>query len=141
MTVHSHDNMLVLIDQPLHSVRLLDGQPYRKIVKPSVQGLLFERGQVWAYVAVSGQSVSAWIVKNEPGTECLPYLKKPVTVLVEAMGSLRVKRLITTLQLIKKHDLSVSDLEVQTLIHWDSLLAAKRYDAAWVLQKVSHEKP
>lgn len=141
MTFHSHDNMLILVDQPAHSVRLLDGYPYKHITKNSARGLLFSRGQVWAYVAASGQSVSAWIVKNEPGTERLPYLKKPVTVLLEAMGSLRVKRLITTLQLIKKHDLSVSDLDVHTLIHWDSLLAAKRYDASWILQKVSHEKP
>ena len=86
-------NLLLTGKTGRHTIRLIAGRPAQVVAGKQHKGLLFEEGQTFCYVLAGGGQASAWVVRNRAGQHSLPGLEKPVVLLLEAAGKLRVQRL------------------------------------------------
>lgn len=136
MMQDAYPNLLLTGKTGRYSIRLVAGHPVQVILGPQHKGLLFTQGQTFCYVAGGNGQVSAWVVRNQAGRHSLPGLEKPVLLLLEAGGKLRVQRLLKTLKLLKGRQANLDNIALETFILWDSLLAGKRYQPDWILAKL-----
>lgn len=131
-----YPNLLLTGKHGLYLLRLVAGRPAQAITGKQHKGLLFTEGQIFCYMMAGGNQASAWIVRNQAGHHSLPGLEKPVVLLLEAAGKLRVKRLLKTFKVLKDNQANLTVIPSETFILWDSLLAGKRYQADWILAKL-----
>lgn len=132
----AYPNLLLTGKHGLYSLRLVAGRPAQVVAGKQHQGLLFEAGQTFCYVLAGSGQASAWVVRNQAGQHSLPGLEKPVVLLLEAAGKLRVQRLLKTFKLLKDNYTNLTTLPLETFILWDALLAGKRYQPDWILAKL-----
>ncbi|MBO0611490.1 hypothetical protein [Thiothrix fructosivorans] len=132
----AYPNLLLTGKTGLYSIRLVAGRPTQILLGKQHKGLLFTEGQTFCYVVGGGGRVSGWVVRNQAGQHSLPGLEKPVVLLLEAAGKLRVQRLLKTLKLLKAHTINLDAILLETFIQWDALLAGKRYQPEWILGKL-----
>lgn len=136
MSQKEYVNLLLAGDLGSYSIHLIAGQPVKVLGQGVRKGMVFQERAVFCYTLSSGKQASGWIVLNSPGSYELPSLKRPAILLLEVTGKLRVSRLLATLALLKQNGTDLKQLGADTFIQWDALLAGKRYQPGWILERL-----
>lgn len=139
MSQKAYFNLLLAGDLGTYSIHLIAGHPVKILGQGVRKGMVFSERAIFCYTLSTGKQASGWIVLNSPGLHALPSLKRPAILLLEVTGKLRVNRLLATLSLLKKNGKDLTQLGADTFIQWDALLAGKRYQPEWILEKLSQQ--